>query len=80
MLVMRTWLVALGLALSMGPAVAEEAATDKPAAAAEIPDPKVFASDHTFRLGSETIKYKTVASETCAPAPTARACSWAASG
>ena len=62
---MRAWLIALGLTLSMGPALAEEAAKDeKPAAAAEIPDPKTFASDHSFRLDGQTIKYRTVAGET----------------
>lgn len=64
---MRNWLIALGLALSMGPAIApafaQEPAT--PAAAkADIPEPKVFASDHAFKLRGETIKYKTIAGET----------------
>ena len=62
---MRAWLIACGLVLTMGPAYAEEAAKgDTPAAAADIPDPATFASDHSFRLRGETIKYKTVAGET----------------
>ena len=62
---MRACLVALGLALSAGPALAEDAAkADAPAATADIPDPQVFASDHAFKLDGQTIKYHTVAGET----------------
>ena len=63
---MRAWLIALCLVCSAGPALAEAPAKDeKPAAAKpDIPEPKIFASDHSFRLGGETIKYRTVAGET----------------
>ena len=65
---MRAWLIALGLALSMGPAFADE--TVKPetsgsaASAAAIPEAKSFSSDHTFKLRGQTIKYTTIAGET----------------
>ena len=61
---MRTCLIALGLVLSMGPAFAEEPVKAEKPATAAIPDPKVFTSDHSLKLGNETIKYRTVASET----------------
>jgi carboxypeptidase C (cathepsin A) len=65
---MRACLIALGLALSMGPAFAEEPArpgTPEPTASkADIPEAKVFTSDHTFKLRGQTIKYKTIAGET----------------
>ncbi|KJS27110.1 MAG: hypothetical protein VR75_04395 [Hyphomonadaceae bacterium BRH_c29] len=67
---MRNWLIALGFALSMGPAFAPTFAEEParpaatPAAKADIPEPKVFTSDHAFKLRGETIKYKTIAGET----------------
>ncbi len=65
---MRACLIALGLALSMGPAFADEPVkpgTPGPEASkADIPDPKVFTSDHSFKLRGQTIKYKTTAGET----------------
>ncbi|MEZ5955141.1 MAG: peptidase S10 [Hyphomonas sp.] len=60
---MRNWLVILCVFLFAAPAFAEDAAKpDK--AAAEIPDPSVFASNHSLKLRGETIKYQAVASET----------------
>ena len=65
---MRGWLIALGLAVSMGPAFAEAPAGPETSGAetnkADIPEAKVFTSDHSFKLRGQTIKYKTVAGET----------------
>ena len=62
---MRAWLIAVGLTLSMGPAIADETGKTGPAVSkADIPEAKVFSSDHAFKLRGQTIKYKTIAGET----------------
>ncbi|KCZ55470.1 hypothetical protein HY29_12160 [Hyphomonas beringensis] len=60
---MRGWLLALCLVVSSGQAFAQDAPKDSKEAA-EIPEPSVFASEHSLRLNGANIKYKTVASET----------------
>lgn len=63
---MRGLLLALCLALVAVPGFADEKA-DKAEAAKEkpeIPEAQAFASDHSLKLNGQTIKYKTVASET----------------
>jgi len=63
---MRGLFLALCLALVAVPGFADEKA-DKAEAAKEkpdIPEARTFSSDHSLKLNDQTIKYKTVASET----------------
>lgn len=60
---MRTLILAACMALLTLPALAEDTGT-APKDTPDIPGAQVFTSDHSLRLGSKTVKYKTVAGET----------------
>ncbi|HAE94189.1 MAG TPA: peptidase S10, partial [Hyphomonas atlantica] len=60
---MRTLLLAACMAVFALPGLADDTANGK-TDPADIPDAQVFTSDHSLRLGSKTVKYRTVASET----------------
>lgn len=60
---MRTLILAACMALLTLPALAEDTGT-APKDTPDIPEAQVFTSDHSLRLGSKTVKYKTVAGET----------------
>lgn len=60
---MRTLLLAACMAFLTLPALADDTAS-APKDTPDIPDAKVFTSDHSLRLGSKTVKYRTVAGET----------------
>ena len=60
---MRTLILAACMAILVLPGLAEDngnGAKETP----DIPEAQSFTSDHTLRLGSKTVKYKTVAGET----------------
>ncbi len=60
---MRTLILAACMAIFVLPGLAEDngnGAKETP----DIPEAQSFTSDHTLRLGSKTVKYKTVAGET----------------
>ena len=67
---MRTLLLAACMAIFVMPSIAEDAGNG-PKDAPEVPEARVFTSDHSLRLGSKTVKYETVASETYLREPTA---------
>ena len=60
---MRTLLLAACMALLVLPGLADETSNGK-TDTADIPEAQVFTSDHSLRLGSRTVKYKTIAGET----------------
>ena len=56
---MRTLLLAACMAIFVMPSIAEDAGNG-PKDAPEVPEARVFTSDHSLRLGSKTVKYETV--------------------
>ena len=60
---MRTLILAACMAILVLPGLAEDNGNGAKEAP-DIPEAQSFTSDHTLRLGSKTVKYKTVAGET----------------